>query len=354
MKDELVNSIVCMLDSMGVDTEGVADRLYILMKDYSITQMETALVPRDDAMNEQLLKRFLASKMVKGCTKRTIRQYATEIKKILLKFGKNCTQITSDDVRVYIAARIMRDGVSKTTANNELRYLRSFFSWLIAEEVIQKNPLNKVDRIKQDKIKKKAFTEMECEMIRKACRTPQETAIVEVLLSTGCRVSELVQIRIEDISDGKVIVHGKGNKDRTVYFNAKAELALQTFLAERKDANPYVFPGGLNACEKSKRSKRNGISQTTPYWYKYPEMVGEGMRETGSIEQTVRKIGRRAGVDNVHPHRFRRTSATIALRRGMPIEMVSKMLGHEQISTTQIYLDLSDDDLEAAHRKYVV
>jgi len=352
MKDELVNSIVCMLDGMDVDTEGIADRLYILLRDYEIKPIETQLALRDDALNEQLLKRFLAAKMVKGCTKRTIAMYATELRKILAKLGKPCTQVTADDVRVYVAVRLTQDGVTKTTANNEVRYLRTFYAWMNAEEIIQKNPMNKVERIKQDRMKKKAFSDMECERIRAACQTAQELAVVETLLSTGCRVSELVQIRIEDISDGKVVVHGKGNKDRTVYFNAKAELAIQKFLAERHDCNPYVFPAGLNIGEKPSSKERGGCAAR--YWYRDPDLIGDGMRYTSSIEQMVRKIGKRAGVDNVHPHRFRRTSATIALRRGMPIEMVSKMLGHEQISTTQIYLDLSDDDLEAAHRKYVV
>lgn len=352
MKDSLINSIVCMLDSMDVDTEGIADKLYILMKDIEIKPMETALALRDDAMNEQLLKRFLAAKMVKGCTKRTIGMYATELKKILAKLGKPCTQVTADDVRVYIAVRLTQDGVSKTTANNEVRYLRTFYAWMNAEEIIPKNPMNKVERIKQDRVKKKAFSDMECERIRAACQTAQELAVIETLLSTGCRVSELVQIRIDDIMDGKVVVHGKGNKDRTVYFNAKAELAIQKFLAERRDCNPYVFPAGLNIGEKPSSKERGGCAAR--YWYRDPDLIGDGMRYTSSIEQMVRKIGKRAGVDNVHPHRFRRTSATIALRRGMPIEMVSKMLGHEQISTTQIYLDLTDDDLEAAHKKYVV
>jgi len=352
VKNEIINAIIQMLDNMGVDTDGIADRLYILLKNYEITQIETQLALCDDTLNEQLLKRFLAAKMVKGCTKRTIGQYATELKKILAKLGKPCTQVTADDVRVYVAVRLTQDGVSKTTANNEVRYMRSFYAWMAAEEIIPKNPMNKVERIKPDRVKKKAFSDMECERIRSACQTAQELAVVETLLSTGCRVSELVQIRIEDISEGKVVVHGKGNKDRTVYFNAKAQLAIQKFLDERKDTNPYVFPAGLNLGQKPHSKNHGGCAAR--YWYRDPKLIGEGMRDAGSIEQMVRKIGKRAGVDNVHPHRFRRTSATIALRRGMPIEMVSKMLGHEQISTTQIYLDLSDDDLEAAHRKYVV
>lgn len=349
MKDELVNSIVCMLDSMGVDTDGIADRLYILLQNYEITPIETQLALRDDALNDQLLKRFLAAKMVKGCTKRTICLYAKELKKILSRIGKPCTQVTADDIRVYVAVRLTQDGISKTTANNEVRYLRTFFAWLNVEEIIPVNPMNKVDRIKTDKVKKKAFTDLECEKIRASCRSAMETAIVEVLLSTGCRVSELCGIRIDDIHDGKCIVHGKGNKDRTVYFTAKAELSIERFLAERHDANPYLFPAGVPITTSTNRS-----AYCKPTWYQHPELISDGSRDKGAVEETVRNIGKRAGVENVHPHRFRRTSATLALRRGMPIELVSKMLGHEQLSTTQIYLDLTEDELEAAHRKYVV
>lgn len=349
MKDQIVNSIVCMLDGMGVDTEGIADKLYIIMKDVEIKPIETALALRDDALNDNLLNRFLAAKMVKGCTKRTIMQYKKQISWTLSKFGKSCTEISADDIRVYIALRLTRDGISKVSANNEILCLRTFYSWLNVEGILQTNPMLKIDRIKTDKIKKKAFTDLECEKLRDSCRTSLETAIVEVLLSTGCRVSELCGIRIDDIEQGKCIVHGKGNKDRIVYFTAKAELAIKKLLEERKDTNPYLFPSGVNLGENLEHEKR-----ASPDWYKYPELIGEGMRDKGAIESTVRKIGKRAGVENVHPHRFRRTSATLALRRGMPIELVSKMLGHEQLTTTQLYLDLSEDDLEAAHRKYVV
>ncbi len=349
MKDALVNNIICMLDSMGVETEGVADRLYILMKDIEIKPMETALALRDDALNEQLLKRFLAAKMVKGCTKRTIIRYQKQISWTLSRFGKPCTEITADDIRVYIALRLTQDGISKVSANNELLCLRTFYNWLTVEEIIRVNPMLKIDRIKTDKIKKKAFTDLECEKLRANCRTALETAIVEVLLSTGCRVSELVGIRIDDIEQGKCIVHGKGNKDRVVYFTAKAELAIAKLLDERKDTNPYLFPAGLPLLEGL-----DNPAHCHPTWYQHPELIGEGARDKGAVEDTVRKLGKRAGVENVHPHRFRRTSATLALRRGMPIELVSKMLGHEQLTTTQLYLDLSEDDLEAAHRKYVV
>lgn len=352
MKDDVINRIVCMLDSMDVDTDGIADRLYILLKDYQIVPMETQLALRDDTLNEQLLNRFLAAKMVKGCTKRTIQRYKSQISWTLNRFGKSCTQITSDDIRLYIALRLTQDKVSKTTANGEILCLRSFYNWLTIEEIIKVNPLLKVDRIKVEKVKKKAFTDFEVEKIRNECRSTMESAIVEVLLSTGCRVSELVGIKIDDINQGKCIVHGKGNKDRIVYFTAKADFATQKYLDDRRDDNPYLFPAGLIVTDQKSSKMRTRASR--PTWYKYPELIGTGSRTVSAVEDTVREIGKRSGVENVHPHRFRRTAATLALRRGMPIELVSKMLGHEQLTTTQIYLDIGDDELEAAHRKYVV
>ena len=347
MKDELINSILMMLDEAGIDITGIKEKLYLLMKDVQISQMETALMPRDDALNEQFLRRFLAAKMVKGCTVNTIRLYGSEIGKILRKFSTPCTEITTDDIRVYIAYRISQDGISKVTANNELRYLRTFFGWLHDECLISKNPMVRIEVIKEDKKEKTAFSDMECERIRNACRTEMETAIIEVLLSTGCRVSELCQMRRDEMQSGKIVVHGKGNKDRTVYLNARAEIALKKYLDMRNDDNPYIFPPGVNATGK-------GGANRNMRWYTNPALIGTGLRDKSGIEQTVRRIGKLAKVENVHPHRFRRTCATFALRHGMPIELVSKMLGHTQIATTQIYLDLSDAELESAHRKYVV
>lgn len=351
MKDEIVNAIVVMLSERGIDTDGIADRLYMLLKDVEITRADTALTVRNDVLNESLLTRFLGAKAVKGCTKNTIKAYGNNLKRILKEFNKSVTDITSDDIRFYTAYRLTQDKVSKSYMNTELRYLRTFFAWLFSEEIIPKNPMIKIDAVKVPKVKRKAFSDIECEKLRSACRTSMDTAIIEMFLSTGCRVSELCAILILDLNEDRCVVHGKGNKDRTVYLNAKAQIAVEKYLSERSDSNPYLFPVGIKinlADSKAKQMKRLAD------WYKYPEFVGIGERDKGGIESTVRKIGKKAGIDDVHPHRFRRTCATMALRRGMPIEMVSKMLGHEQLATTQIYLDLSEHELEEAHKKYVV
>ena len=349
MKETIINEIVRTLHEMGIDTDGIPERLYIIFKDVDVVKAETALAVRDDVQNDILLKQFLAAKAVKGCTKNTIQSYGNGLRYIFKRFNKTVTEWTPDDIRLYIAFRLTQDRISKSFANTEIRYLRTFFAWLFNEEIIQRNPMNKVDSVKVQKIKKKAFTDIEVEKLRESCRTAMETALVEVLLSTGCRISEISAIQISEINEDKVLVHGKGNKDRVVYLNAKAQIALTKYLAERSDMNPYLFPQGVwRAHDRKAENKQN------PFWYRRPDLVGEGKRDNGAFEATVRRLGKRAGIENVHPHRFRRTCATMALRRGMPLELVSKMLGHEQIVTTQIYLDLSEHELEEAHKKYVV
>lgn len=345
MRQELMERIVMCMADRGLMDEGINQEVTIILADYEITRRETAVALRSEDKNKAYLQKFLIAKTVKGCTERTIELYRKEIWKILNYINKQVDEITADDVRLYLALRQRKDGVSKTTANNELLCLRSFFGYLSVEELIQRNPVAKIERIKCDKKKKNAFSELEVEKVRDACVNSWELAVVEILLSTGCRVTELVNIRIDDIEGDQLVVHGKGNKDRTVYLNAKAIISITKYLSERKDSNPYLFPGGYFGSPKDDWMN----------WYKYPDRIDpERHCDKGTIESKVRGIGKRAGVPNVHPHRFRRTCATFAMRRGMPIEQVSKMLGHEQISTTQIYLDLSEEDLKHAHKKYVI
>ena len=347
MRQELIEKIMFMLQRYDIDKNELQTSLTIALNDYEVTARETALAVRDEDKNAYYLRKFIIAKTVKGCTERTIGYYSTELRKIIDNIGKSVEDITADDIRYYLALRERRDKVSRTTMDNELRCLRSFFNWLQQEELLTRNPTVKLDKIKGPKKKKPAFTEMEVEKIRAACQNNKETAIVEVLLSTGCRVSELVCIQLQDIVENSLTVHGKGEKDRIVYLNAKAQIALEKYVKERNDSNPYLFPRMIAISKMDRKRLKNA--------YKYSENVlPDGHMDKSSVEQTVRKIAKRCDVVGAHPHRFRRTCATFALRRGMPIEQVSKMLGHEQIGTTQIYLDLDEKDLEQAHRKYVV
>lgn len=316
----------------------------ILLHDYDVRKTSTELTVYQGDVNDEMLVRFLRAKVAMGCSERTIEFYRKCIRTVLRKISKPYNEVTPDDIRYYIAYRVSRDGVTKTTAGNEIRSLSSFYTWLRKEELLLKNPMDKVDRVRPTRRKKKAFTQMDVEKIRAGCKTKREQAIVEMLLSTWCRVTELVNIKISDINGGKCMVHGKGDKYREVFINARAQIAISVYLAERKDKNPYLF------AKKKDRTGSGGMA-----WYTKPEFVDPCQpMDKSTVESLVRAIGKRVGVENVHPHRFRRTGATMALRVGMPILQVSKLMGHENINTTQIYLDISSEELEASHAKYVV
>ena len=348
MKQELINEIIQMLIKEGCFRKEMQSELEIILSEYEVDKRHTEVMVINEDDNQMLIRRFITAKIVKGLSDRTLEYYKNTIDQFIGRMQKNIADVTADDIRLYIALRRKKDGVTDTTAGNELRNLRTFYNWLYTEEIIASNPISKVEPIKQKKTKKEAFSEYEIELIRNECRTSRETAMVEILLSTGCRVNELAHIKKTDIKNDSILVHGKGNKDRIVYLNAKAQIALERYTGEREDESEYIFP------KCSVNIKDNRINSVKRNWYKYKDMVANEPSDVANIETTIRRIGNRAGVKNTHPHRFRRTCATFALRRGMPIEQVSKMLGHEQISTTQIYLDLSEEELEQAHKKYVV
>ena len=350
MKEELVERIIQMMISQGCYHNDLAEELTIILADYEITGRNTEIMVVDEDENTMLIKKFMTAKIVKGLSERTLKYYKDTIYFFLDRVQKNITEVTSDDIRLYIAIRRKRDCVTDTTAGNELRNLRSFYNWLYTEELIKTNPIAKVEPMKKAKTKKKAFSEFEVELIRKQCSTGRERAVIEMLLSTGCRVSELTHIKRCEVKDGAVLVHGKGNKERTVYLNARAQISLEEYMQERSDSVEWLFPGS----EFAAFSGGSAVRKYRKNWYKHSEAVADKPIDVCSIEAMVRNIGKMAGVSDTHPHRFRRTCATFALRRGMPIEQVSKMLGHESIETTQIYLDLSERDLEQAHRKYVI
>ncbi len=351
LSSALMNRVLYMLMDSGVeDLSAIRSKLQLILNDYTIGPKEEALQVWTEGKNDYYLKRFTLAKAVAGCTKKTVKVYGDYLRRALGEIGKDADSIGSVDIQVYLAQVMSR--TSAANADNVRRVLSSFFGWLHREELISKNPMTKVDSIKVRKQKKKAFTDIECELLRNACRTAREKAIVETLLSTGCRVSELVSIKRADIDGKAITIIGKGEKPRTVYLNAKAIVAMQGYLSERKDSNPYLLPRMDDSCRTKERLSIT--ARTRENWYKVPDMVAAaGHSDNGTIEQIVRGIGKRAGVENVHPHRFRRTCATSALKHGMPIEQVSKMLGHEQLSTTQIYLDLDERGLEMSHERYV-
>ncbi len=328
MMDDLLSDICVLFKSQNAYDESIRTKLTLILGNYEIRKKSTELTIYDhDDYNEQVIKKFIISKTVAGMTERTIKYYSSLLNFIFERISKPINLITSDDIKLYLAKRQVWDKISDTTAGNEWRILSSFYGWLHKEEIIEKNPMFKVDKPKQRKKKKKAFSSMECELIRNACKDVRERAVIEVLFSTWCRVSEIQQMDRTDIEGDSMTVLGKGEKERTVYLNSKAQLAINNYLESRKDDNVALF-----------------VSHDKPY----------SRLSKSWIEVMCRELGKRAGVENVHPHRFRRTGATMALRGGMPIEKVSFLLGHESIETTQIYLDMNEDEAKQAHKKYVI
>lgn len=326
--DELLKEICILFQKCDTYDDNIKAELILILNEYEISKKSTEITLYDcEDYNAQIIKKFLINKTVAGMTERTIDGYRKELFKIIGKINKPILQIAPDDIKVYLAKRQIQDKVSAVTAGNEWRILSSFYGWLNREEIIERNPMYKVDKPKQRKKKKKAFTPMECELIRNGCKNLREKAIIEVLLSTWCRVSEITQMDIADIEGDSITVVGKGEKERIVYINSKAQLAIKNYIESRNDKSPALF-----------------VSLDKPH---------DRMKISG-IEIIVREIGKRVGVENTHPHRFRRTGATFALRSGMPIEKVSFLLGHESIDTTQIYLDINEDEAKQAHKKYVV
>lgn len=346
---ELVDEIMMNISPYVTDPMAVSNSLYITFQHYDISKRSTELAEYHPEDNEYYIKKFLIAKKTKGCTDRTLKYYATEAHKILERIGKPIIDITSDDVRIYIALRI-RDGVSNSTIGNEKRVLSSLFAYLHGEDVIHKNPMLSIDTMKQKKVQKEAFKDEEIVAMRDHLRTNREKAIFELLLSTGCRVTELVNIKIDEIQDDcSILVHGKGQKDRFVYMNAQAKYAYEKYMDERKDHSIYLFPKMIGVENTIKAVPHSQMR----HWYMNPKYVDEADHcGAGTIEFIIRKLGRKVGV-KAYPHKFRRTCATNALKNGMPIEMVSRMLGHANLSTTQIYLDLNDEQMKMMHQRYV-
>lgn len=295
---------------------------FVLFK-YKIEEETTNIIPYDDS-NVTILRNYTASLRLEGMSEQTIDQYERSVRNFLNYLGKPYNKILTNDVRYYLARYLTDRKVSKTTLDNLRRNLSAFFSWLTAEEYITKNPMLRIKKIKSDKKIRKGFNVIELEKIRQSVTDPKEKALVEFLLSTGCRVSEAGNLHLQNIDfrTGEAIVYGKGAKERVVYIGDKALYYLNLYLTNRKNNSTFLFTNRDN----NKMTKQN-------------------------IEVLLNKIGERAEVNNVHPHRFRRTFATDAAKRGMPIQYIQKLLGHADIKTTMEYCDIDMDYIKAEYKR---
>lgn len=302
------------------------NRIRIILNDYNISPKCTEIVLANDDKRQKAIQMFIVTKKVEGCTENTIHYYMGTLRRFFNEINQRLEEITADQIRYYLAIRSTRDKLSKTSQDNELRVLKSFFKWCSGEEYIERNPTENIKAVKKEKRIKKPFSETELELIREKAQSKRDRAIVEVLYSTGVRVSELCGMNISDISNDEIVVFGKGEKERTVFLNARAKIAISEYLKTRTDSENALFIG-----ERTKKRLNKG-----------------------GVEQMIRKLGKSTGVSNCHPHRFRRTAGTIALNRGMPLEQVQQMLGHEDIATTTIYARSEERNVKASHGKYVV
>lgn len=324
-RERLANELFDILLAQGCLTDEIKQRFVIALDAYEVQQRTTDVAPVNPTDNAALIKRFMVAKAVAGRSQKTIKQYVDGLNKFIRMVNKQLLDVTPDDVRAYLAHRMIDDGIYGATLANERSYVSTFYDWAVGAELLNRNPVRMTDPIKLNKAPKKAFSELELEQLRGACKTLKEKALIEALLSTACRVAELASIRTCDIDGCRIMVQGKGGKYGQVYINSKAAYAIEQYINGRTDNNPFLFPG---------RTESKPCTNA-------------------SIQKTLKQIGDRAGVTNVHPHRFRRTAATLALRHGMSIEMVSKMLRHERLQTTMVYLDIDDRELMYQHQKYV-
>lgn len=307
------------------------EQLEILEKTLHHTLWNKEIIEKDDVkVNDatDYLIEFLSAKKVEGCSERTLSYYKSTLNNMLKALNKPVKQIVTSDLRSYIALYSDNQNVSKTTLDNIRRIISSFFSWLEEENHIIKSPARRIHKIRTGSTVKSVYTDEELELLRDSCNNIRDLAIIDFLSSTGVRIGELVKINISDIDFDKreCIVLGKGNKERVVYFDARSKIHIMDYLKTRKDNNEALF---VSLNKPNDRLKISGI------------------------EIRLRNLGKKLNIEKVHPHKFRRTLATKAIDKGMPIEQVQTLLGHTKIDTTLHYAMVNQNNVKQSHRKYI-
>ena len=278
--------------------------------------------------NKEFTELFISAKRVEGCSPKTLRYYLATINKMTDTVGKHITKITTEELRKYLSDYHEENNCSKSNIDNIRRILSSFFSWLEDEDYILKSPVRRIHKIKSSKTVKETYTDEMLECMRDNCDSLRDLAIIDMLASTGMRVGELVHLNIEDVDfeNRECVVLGKGSKERPVYFDARTKIHLKNYLEIRNDDNPALF-----------------VSLLKPY----------NRLKISGVEIRLRELGRKLDITTVHPHKFRRTLATRAIDKGMPIEQVQKLLGHSKIDTTMQYAMVDQENVKLSHRKYI-
>ena len=271
---------------------------------------------------------FLSAKRIEGCSEKTLNYYKSTIDALISTLNKDVKHIETDDVRRYLTDYQAKKNSSKVTIDNIRRILSSFFSWLEDESYILKSPVRRIHKVKTSTIIKETYSDEELEQMRDNCNELRDLAVIDMLASTGMRIGEMVLLNRSDIDfeERECVVFGKGSKERVVYFDARTKIHLQDYLDSRTDDNEALFV--------TLRSPHDRIS-------------------IGGVETRLREFGKQIGIKKVHPHKFRRTLATMAIDKGMPIEQLQRLLGHSKIDTTLQYAMVKQSNVKNAHRKYI-
>lgn len=326
MKSKLISEIISAMLPM-LDNEQLKR-----LKEVLEGCLNNVTIAEEDKMTDRekvdYLDIFLSAKKIEGCSDKTLIYYRNTIQQMLEGVGKSVCSIGTEDLRTYLADYQAEKESSKVTIDNIRRIFSSFFSWLEDEDYIIKSPVRRIHRIKSASTIKETYTDEQLEAMRDNCENSRDLALVDILASTGMRVGELVRLNRDDIAfdERECVVFGKGDKERMVYFDARTKIHLQNYLDARTDDNKALF-----------------VSLKAPY----------NRMKIGGIELRLRELGKRLNIDKVHPHKFRRTLATVAIDKGMPIEQLQKLLGHQRIDTTLQYAMVKQSNVKIAHRKYI-
>ena len=330
MKNQIISEIsrqmIPYLDNAQM--EQLQNVLQHTLWSIQITANEDGIQQQDKETNIELLEMFLSAKRVEGCSEKTLRYYETSIRRLFTAVDCHVTHMQTDDLRNYLSNYQQQSQCSKSNIDNIRRILSSFFTWLEDENYIIKSPVRRIHKIRSSQTVKETYTDESLETMRDQCGCLRDLAMIDLLASTGMRVGELVRLNKDDIDfeNRECVVFGKGSKERPVYFDARTKIHLKNYLDSRSDDNPALF-----------------VSLLSPY----------NRLEISGVEIRLRKLGRRLGITKVHPHKFRRTLATRAIDKGMPIEQVQQLLGHAKIDTTMQYAMVSQNNVKISHRKFI-
>ena len=325
MKENLIRDVIQgMLPYLNnAQGEKLREVLQFSLANYDLKEKE-----KQDDVEENFVELFLSAKRIEGCSEKTLNYYESTIRAMLNDLKKEVKHVVTDDIRRYLTEYQERKNSSKVTIDNIRRILSSFFSWLEDEDYILKSPVRRIHRIKTGVNIKETYSDEALELMRDNCTELRDLAMIDMFASTGMRVGEMVLLNINDIdfNERECVVFGKGSKERVVYFDARTKIHLLNYLQSRTDSNSALF-----------------VSLKAPYH----------RLKIGGVEKRLRELGKSLGLNKVHPHKFRRTLATMAIDKGMPIEQLQQLLGHRKIDTTLQYAMVKQSNVKMAHRKYI-